>query len=76
MAATLRTRTVVVVLLMAESFGGKPGSEKLYSTLQERNVQVRRIYNGADLSLELSGFSEEMVAKDNVWQRPPLLHLI
>ncbi len=66
----------VVVLLMAESFGGKTGSEKLYSTLQERNVQVRRIYNGANLSLELSGFSDEIIAKDNVWQRPPLLHLI
>jgi uncharacterized protein (DUF58 family) len=65
----------VAVLLMADSFGGHPGGEKLYTTLLERNVPVCRIFNGADLSVELSGVSADVVMKDYVWQRPPLSHL-
>ena len=65
----------VVVLLIADSFGGSKGGEKLYSTLYERNVPVCRIYCGADLSLELSGFSTSMTSQDSAWQRPPLSHL-
>ena len=65
----------VVVLLIADSFGGSKGGEELYSTLFERNVPVCRIYCGADLSLELSGFSTSMTSQDSAWQRPPLSHL-
>jgi len=65
----------VVVLLIADSFGGSKGGEELYLTLFERNVPVCRIYCGADLSLELSGFSTSMTSQDSAWQRPPLSHL-
>jgi uncharacterized protein (DUF58 family) len=65
----------VVVLLIADSFGGEKGGEKLYNSLFERNVPVCRIYCDADLSLELSGFSANMISQDSSWQRPPLSHL-
>jgi uncharacterized protein (DUF58 family) len=65
----------VVVLLIADSFGGSKGGEKLYNSLFERGVPVCRIYCGADLSLELSGFSADMTSQDASWQRPPLSHL-
>lgn len=65
----------VVVLLIAESFDGPRGGEKLYRSLLERNVPVCRIYCDADLSLELSGFSANMTTQDSSWQRPPLSHL-
>jgi len=65
----------VVVLLIANSFGGAIGGEKLYSSLIERNVPAFRIYCDANLSLELSGFSANMTSQDSSWQRPPLSHL-
>ncbi len=65
----------VVVLLIADSFGGAQGGERLYNALLERNVPVCRIYCGADISLELSGFSSHLVSQDFSWQRPPLSHL-
>jgi len=65
----------VVVLLIADSFGGAVGGEKLYRMLLERSVPTCRIYCDADLSLELSGFSSNMTTQDSSWQRPPLSHL-
>jgi uncharacterized protein (DUF58 family) len=65
----------VVVLMMANSFGGAAGSEKLSSSLLERNVPVCNIYCDADISIELSGFSSNVVSQDYAWQRPPLSHL-
>jgi hypothetical protein len=65
----------VVVLLIADSFGGARGGEKLYTNLVERAIPVCRIYCGADLSMELSGFSSNELSQDYVWQRPPLSHL-
>ena len=65
----------VVVLLIGDSFGGSKGGEKLYNSLFERNVPVCRIYCGADLALELSGFSTNMTSQGTSWQRPPLSHL-
>ncbi len=70
-----RSLRPVIVLLMAKSFGGPTGSEKLSSTLFERNVPVCKIYCDADISLELSGFSSNMVSQDHAWQRPLLSHL-
>ena len=66
----------VVILLMAKSFGGGIGSEELYKTLLENNVPACRIYCGANLSVELSGFSAQITRGENVWQRPVLSHLI
>lgn len=65
----------VVVLLIADSFDGEIGGEKLYKSLLERNIPVCRIYCNADLTLELSGFSANMTTQDSSWQRPPLSHL-
>jgi uncharacterized protein (DUF58 family) len=65
----------LVVLLIADSFGGALGGEELYGSLYERSVPVCRIYCGADLSLELSGFSSNMASQESSWQRPPLSHL-
>ncbi len=65
----------VVVLLIADSFGGAPGGEKNYSMLIARNIPTCRIYCGANLALELSSFSSNMTSQDASWQRPPLSHL-
>lgn len=70
-----RSLRPVVVLLIAESFGGLKGGERLYNSLLERNVPIYRIYNGADISLELTGLSSHMILQDPSWQRPPLSHL-
>ena len=65
----------VVILLIAKSFNGSQGGEKLYALLDERGVPIIRIYCGADLALELSGFSANISSKDTLWQRAPLPHL-
>jgi uncharacterized protein (DUF58 family) len=70
-----RSMRPVVVLLIADSFGGKKGGEKLYNALLERNVPVCRIYAGADLSVELSSFSSYLITQEPIWQRPLLSHL-
>lgn len=66
----------VVVLLMAEAFGGPAGSEKLYSSLLGRKIPVCRLYCGANLAEELSNVSSHSIFQDSVWQKPPLSHLI
>jgi uncharacterized protein (DUF58 family) len=65
----------VVVLLIADSFGGAQGGEKNYSMLIARNIPTCRIYCGANLALELSSFSSHITLQDTSWQRPPLSHL-
>jgi uncharacterized protein (DUF58 family) len=66
----------VVVLFIADSFGGARGGEKNHSMLIARNVPTCRIYCGANLALELSNFSSNITLQDASWQRPPLSHLI
>lgn len=56
----------VVVLLMAESFGGRPGSEELAQKLAQRRVPVCRVANGADLRQTLSNFA----AQSNLQEKP------
>jgi uncharacterized protein (DUF58 family) len=70
-----RSLRPVVVLLVADSFGGAKGSEGLYNSLLGRNIPVCRIYCGADISLELSGFSSHLTTQEPTWRRPPLSHL-
>lgn len=70
-----RSLRPLVVLLIADSFGGSKGGERLYNSLLERNVPVCRIYCGADISLELSNFSSHLISQDFSWQRPLLSHL-
>lgn len=66
----------IVVLLDAESFGGKPGSERLAAVLQGHGVPTRVIQCGVDLSDALSGFGPTQFTQDLIsWQRPALSHL-
>jgi len=66
----------IVILLMADTFGGLPGGEKLIRSLTERQVPVMPIYCEADLSQALAGFvSSTHVEELGAWQRPTLSHL-
>jgi uncharacterized protein (DUF58 family) len=49
----------VIILLMAETFGGRPGSDALAAKLEGRNVPVCRIYQNANLAETLSGFATQ-----------------
>jgi len=70
-----RSMRPVVILLIADSFGGSKGGEIIYNALLERNVPVCRIYCGANITLELSSFSSHLILQEPSWQRPPLSHL-
>lgn len=70
-----RSLRPVVVLLIADSFGGAKGGEILYNSLLERIVPICRIYCGADISIELSDFSSNLISQDTSWKRPLLSHL-
>ncbi len=48
----------IVILLMADTFGGMTGSEELAQKLARRNVQACRVFNNSDLSVTLSSFAE------------------
>ena len=66
----------IVILLAAESFGGRPGSDQLAAALQGQGTPTRLIRCGADLSDALSGFSAAATSQDGIrWQRPVLSHL-
>lgn len=47
----------LVLLLMAESFGGRPGSEALAKRLEARGVAVCKIHQDADLAETLRAFA-------------------
>ncbi len=71
-----RSLRPVVVLLVAATFNGDQGSEKLAGHLKEQRVPVCLIYCEADLGVTLSTFSGENVSQDaTTWQRPTLSHL-
>lgn len=66
----------VVVLLVAETFGGAHGTDQIAQRLQQQRIPFRLVECGANLSELLSGFfaldaSQELAA----WQRPALSHL-
>ncbi len=66
----------VVVLLVAESFGGAQGTDKIARLLEEQRVPVCLIYCGADIGQALSSFSPRSTLQDmSQWQRPTLSHL-
>ena len=67
----------VVVLIVAETFGGAPGSDRLIRSLTERGVPTCPIYCDADLGATLGSFASSSFPKDaQIWQRPLLSHLI
>ena len=47
----------VVILLMAETFGGASGAEALAQKLAARNIPICRVQNGADLRETLTNFA-------------------
>lgn len=62
----------VVILLMAESFGGNPGAEALAGKLAAHNAPVCRVQNGADLGETLSGFTAQSKSKEPYpWPEAP-----
>lgn len=66
----------IVILLMADTFGGRPGGEKLLRALAERGVPAFPIYCDADISQALAGFASGAHFEElGAWQRPPLSHL-
>lgn len=65
----------VVILLIAESFGGARGSDKLIRSLAERNMPVCPIACDAELGAALSSFAAQTTSEFRTWQRPPLSHL-
>jgi uncharacterized protein (DUF58 family) len=59
----------VVILLMAESFGGRRGSDELAQKLLQRNVPLCRIFNNANLAETLSGFAGQAnLQETHLWQ--------
>jgi uncharacterized protein (DUF58 family) len=66
----------IVVLMVAETFGGRAGTDHLATSLKSQGVPLRMIECGADLAEALSGFMVTNFAQDVVrWQRPTLSHL-
>ncbi|HEY9151388.1 MAG TPA: DUF58 domain-containing protein [Anaerolineales bacterium] len=73
----LRNLHPVVILLNAESFGGRSGNDKLGTQLMERGAPVCLVNCDSDLAKTFSNFSNEHISKDIItWQRPKLSHLI
>lgn len=67
----------VVILLMAESFGGAAGSRQVAEHLIAQRVPVCMVYCDADLAQTLSSFSSTQISEEPAaWQRPTLSHLI
>ena len=66
----------VVILLVAESFGGPSGSQKVAQQLMAQNVPVCLIYCDANLAQALSSFSAIHTPQDmTAWRPPALSHL-
>jgi uncharacterized protein (DUF58 family) len=66
----------VVILLVAETFDGNKGTDKLARQLMEQQVAVCLIYCDTDLGQALSTFSLNNISPDvTLWQRPTLSHL-
>ncbi len=72
----MRNLRPVVILLMAESFDGDPGSKEIAERLMEQHVPVCMVYCDADLQRTFAGFSSNNNTTDSMeWQRPILSHL-
>ncbi len=57
---------------MAESFGGRDGSEELAARLEIQGVPVCKVYNNANLGEILSGFaSQHRLQENRTWQAHP-----
>jgi uncharacterized protein (DUF58 family) len=47
----------LILLLMAQTFGGRAGSEELAAKLERRGIPVCKVYNNANLGEMLAGFA-------------------
>lgn len=66
----------IVVLLNAESFDGRPGSEATVRRLADQQIPVRRLDCGADVAAALSSMGSTSFSESAIqWQRPILSHL-
>lgn len=62
----------LVLLLMAQSFGGQPGSEDLASKLEQRGIPVCKVYNHAHLGELLASFAAQHRPQENrSWHAHP-----
>ena len=62
----------VILLLMAQTFGGQAGSEELAARLERRGIPVCKIYNKANLGDVLAGFASQHQQQENrSWQPHP-----
>jgi len=62
----------IIMMLMAQSFGGRGGSEELTAKLERRGVPICKIYNNADLGDILAGFAASHRQQENrSWQPHP-----
>jgi uncharacterized protein (DUF58 family) len=67
----------VVILLVAETFNGNQGTDKIAGLFREQRVPVCLIHCGADLGQTLSTFSNNNISTEvPSWQKPTLSHLI
>lgn len=62
----------IIILLMANTFGGAPGSEDLAVKLERRGIPVCKIYNNANLAETLAAFSALHQQQENrSWHAHP-----
>ncbi len=65
----------LVVLLMAETFGGPSGSATLVESLQRLKIPVWQVNNNVDLSTSLAQFTDQNSSQEtNTWQKPRYGH--
>jgi uncharacterized protein (DUF58 family) len=67
-----RNLRAVVLLLMAQTFGGQAGSEELAAKLERRGIPVCKVYNNANLGDVLASFAAQHQQQENrSWQAHP-----
>jgi uncharacterized protein (DUF58 family) len=67
----------LVILLMADSFGGPRGSEKLAQSLLEVNVPVCQISCGNDIQQVLANYAARNISQEiRSWQKPEFIQSI
>ena len=55
----------LILLLMAQTFGGWAGSEDLAEKLEQRGIQVCKVYNNSKLDQVLAGFAAQHRQQEN-----------
>jgi uncharacterized protein (DUF58 family) len=67
-----RNLRAVILLLMAQTFGGRAGSEELAAKLERRGIPICKVYNNVDLGQLLAGFAAQHGQQENrSWHAHP-----